>query len=179
MLLKTNFSEKKLVDRCLDKERQAQKELYEKYRCAMYSTAVRLLNNNLDDASDVLQEAFIEVFRDLAGFKHISTLGAWIKTIVVRKALLKIRSGRNLEPITPEALNQTIEWSDCFTAEYLEKAIQSLPEGTKTIFLLIAVEGFKHKEVAEMLNVSEGTSKSQLNYAKMLLKQKLMDFKTD
>jgi RNA polymerase sigma factor (sigma-70 family) len=179
MLLKTNFSEKKLVDQCLQNDRQAQKELYEKYKCAMYSTAVRLLNNNFDDASDVLQEAFIEVFRDLESFKHISTLGAWIKTIVVRKALLKIRSGNNFEPITPEVLNQTIEWRDCFTAEYLEKAIQSLPEGTKTIFLLMAVEGFKHREVAEMLNISEGTSKSQLNYAKSLLKQKLLDFKND
>jgi RNA polymerase sigma factor (sigma-70 family) len=179
MLLKTNFSEKKLVDRCLNNDRLAQKELYDKYRCAMYSTAVRLLNNNFDDASDVLQEAFIEIFRDLASFKYISTLGAWIKTIVVRKALLKLRSNKSFEPITPEALNQTIEWRDCFTAEYLGKAIQGLPEGTRTIFLLVAVEGLKHKEVAEMLNISEGTSKSQLNYAKVLLKQKLMDFKND
>ena len=177
MLLKTNFSEKKLVDRCLKNDRLAQKELYEKYKCAMYSTAVRLLNNNFDDASDALQEAFIEIFRDLVNFKYKSTLGAWIKTIVVRKALLKLKNDRHLEPITPEALNQTIEWKDCFTAEYLEKAIQSLPEGTKTVFLLIEVEGLKHKEVAQMLNISEGTSKSQLNYAKVLLKQKLNDFK--
>jgi RNA polymerase sigma-70 factor (ECF subfamily) len=75
MFLKTNLSEKKLVDLCLNNDRQAQKELYEKYKCAMYSTAVRLLNNNFDDASDVLQEAFIEVFRNLDSFKHISTLG--------------------------------------------------------------------------------------------------------
>jgi RNA polymerase sigma factor (sigma-70 family) len=171
------FSEKKLIDRCLNNDRLAQKELYDKYKCAMYSIAVRLLNHNFEEASDALQEAFIEIFRDLASFQYKSTLGAWMKTIVVRKALSKIKTGWHFEEITPEILDHPVEWSDCFTAEYLEKAIQNLPEGTKTVFLLVEVEGLKHKEVSQMLNISEGTSKSQLNYAKALLKKKLIDFK--
>jgi RNA polymerase sigma factor (sigma-70 family) len=178
MFQQTGFSDKTLIDNCLKNDRKAQKALYDKYKDSMFTISIRL-SNNYDDAADALQEAFIEVFRDLENFEYRSTLGAWIKTIVIRKALRKQRTNFCFDPIDNELINQTIEWKDCFTAEYLENAIQSLPGGTKAVFLLVAVEGYKHREVAEILNISEGTSKSQLNYAKVLLKQRLLEFEHD
>lgn len=161
-----------LVKSCLENNRIAQKKLFDNYKDAMYTTAYRMTGNEAD-ASDVLQEAFIEVFQNLNDFRHESSLGSWIKIIVVRKALRKLKLYKNYESILEAENVENMDWDQDFTAEYLDKAIRSLPESARTIFLLIEVEGLKHQEVAEMLNINEGTSKSQLHYSKVLLRKKL------
>jgi DNA-directed RNA polymerase specialized sigma24 family protein len=139
----------RMVNECLKGNRMAQRELYEKYKTGMYTVAYRILGNS-NDAHDALQEAFINVFSFLSGYGFRSSLGAWIKKIVVN-----------------------------FTAEMLDQAIKSLPDKARVVFLLVEVEGYKHQEVAEMLNINEGTSKSQLFYAKTLLQKKLKDLKNN
>ena len=163
-------SEVELIEACLSNDRIAQKKLYEKYKDAMYTLAVRM-TGDFDLANDVLQEAFINVFRSLAKFRRESTLGAWIKTIVVRTALKTIKKQVHFEPVENQRMDGYVDWGHYLDAEYLEKAILSLPEGYKAVFLLIEVEGYSHKEVAEMLNISVGTSKSQLFYAKKRLRK--------
>lgn len=140
----------------------------------MYSTAYRIVND-FDLASDALQEAFIQVFRDLKQFRFQSSLGSWIKTIVVHTSLKIIKKQRSLQFTELPDNIKLVSWEEPLKGEHLEKAILSLPSGYRVIFLLVEVEGYKHREVAEMLNISEGTSKSQLFHAKKYLKNVLKE----
>jgi RNA polymerase sigma factor (sigma-70 family) len=162
------------VKGCTENDRIAQRELYHKYCNAMFSTAYRILNNQ-ENAQDALQDAFIQVFRDIGQFRGNSTLGAWIKTIVVRTSLHKLQKEKRVGWSTMENSHEelSIHIPDYLSSEYLEKAILSLPDGCRTIFLLTEVEGYTHAETAAMLNISTGTSKSQLFHARYLLKQRL------
>ncbi len=164
-----------LIHSCLQQDRKAQRNLYEKYKNGMFTVAFRMLNDR-DDAHDVLQEAFIQVFRDLAKFQQRSTLGAWIKTIVVRCALKKIKKQKPILPLEAKH-DRPIVWSDELTGEYLDKAIRALPDGYRSVFVMIEVEGYSHKEVAHMLGIKEGTSKSQLYHAKRQLQKLLADLR--
>ncbi len=164
------MTELELIEACLKNDRLAQKELYERYKTAMYTLAYRI-TSDFELANDVLQEAFVKVFRNLDKFRKESTLGAWIKTIVIRTALSKVKKEPLTEPFEPRHLNDRIDWGHQLDVEYLEKAIQSLPEGYRIVFTLIEIEGYTHKEVAELLDISIGTSKSQLFYAKKRLRK--------
>jgi len=166
------MTENELLDACLRQERLAQKELYDRYKSAMYTVSYRI-TNDYDLASDAMQDAFISIFKSLHTFRRESTIGAWIKRIVVRAALKKVKSVRQFEPIEDYNTGHLIDWGDFLEAEYLEKAIQNLPPGYRSVFVMIEVEGFSHKEVAEMLGISVGTSKSQLFYAKKKLRAAL------
>jgi len=167
-------ADKELVEGCKQNDRKIQKCLYERYKNAMFTTALRITGDYYL-AHDALQEAFIDVFESIGSFRFESTIGAWIKTIVVRKALhrLKLEFKHDLldEAEKMEGPRSEID----FTADDLEKAIQSLPESARTVFLLIEVEGYKHQEVSEILGISIGTSKSQLNYSKKLLQRRLYE----
>ena len=172
-----NQEEEILIQACLESEkvttrRQAQYKLYSRYKNAMYTILCRMLNSEAD-AADALQDAFIMVFRDLSTFQKKSTLGAWIKTIVVRTGIAKQKKQlrlANFDHTLNQVENEAIVWDENLTGEYLEKAIQRLPDGYRNVFLLVEVEGYTHKETGELLNISAGTSKSQLYHAKCLRK---------
>jgi RNA polymerase sigma-70 factor (ECF subfamily) len=167
------MTEAELVQSCLKNDRLAQKNLYDKYKKAMYTLAYRI-TGDFEAANDVLQDAFVKVFRGLNAFRGDSTLGAWIKTIVVRTAYSYLRKDKLfLEPIENLPPGSQVDWGHYLDAEYLEKAILSLPEGYRTVFVLIEVEGYSHKDVAQLLGISEGTSKSQLFYSKKRLRESL------
>lgn len=168
------MEEADLVEACKLNDRRAQRHLFEKYKDAMFTTAYRIVND-YDHASDVLQESFIKVFKNIDSFKGYSAIGAWIKTIVVRTAIRKIKFESRFESLDHKAHDTPVEWSDELTGFYLDKAIRSLPDGFRTVFLLVEVEGYKHKEVAELLKISENTSKSQLHHAKKNLRKKLIE----
>jgi len=168
-------TEKQLVDGCLKNNRKIQKQLYDRYCDAMFTIAFRIIND-YDIANDALQEAFIQVFTDIKQFRGESTLGAWIKTILVRTAIKKFKKEDVFTQLDLQQNGEIITWQEEMKSDDLEKAILSLADGCRTIFLLIEVEGYSHKEVAEMLNVSEGTSKSQLHYAKKQLQILLKDY---
>ena len=167
-----SMTEAELIDGCLANDRLAQKQLYDRYSKAMYTAAYRI-TSDFELANDVLQEAFIKVFRALPGFRRESTLGAWIKSIVIRTALSRIKREPYFEPLETHQQNDAIDWGHRLDVEYLEKAIQALPEGYRAVFVLVEVEGYPHKEVAEMLGISVGTSKSQLFYAKKRLRESI------
>lgn len=170
-----NMTEKELVQSCLANDRVAQKNLYDKYRKAMYTLAYRI-TGDFEAANDVLQEGFVKVFKGLTSFRGESTLGAWIKTIIVRTAYSHLRKDKQFfEPIENVPAATKVDWGHYLDTEYLEKAILSLPEGYRTVFILVEVEGYGHKEVAELLGISEGTSKSQLFYSKKRLREILKD----
>jgi RNA polymerase sigma-70 factor (ECF subfamily) len=171
MASQMHLTESELVQSCLKNDRLAQRNLYDKYKKAMYTLAYRVCGD-FEMANDVLQDSFVKVFRGLNGFRGDSTLGAWIKTIVVRTAYSRMRKTQPyFESIDNVALPGQVDWGHYLDAEYLEKAILSLPSGYRTVFILVEIEGYAHKDVAELLGVTEGTSKSQLFYAKKRLRE--------
>ena len=165
-------TDRELVRGCLENKRLVQRALYDRFSTRLYTLAYRLTGDR-DASNDVLQDVFIEIFRSMATFRFESSLFTWMRTIVIRNAMSSLRLNARLQVVTGEIPDQASEGSFNFTAEHLEKAILSLPPQARSVFVLIEVEGYKHQEVAGMLNISEGTSKSQLNYAKKLLRKRL------
>ena len=169
-----NISEAQLIKGCCQGDRESQRELYQRYSAGMLMVCTRY-SKSREDAEDILQEAFIKVFKNIKSFKQQSTLGYWIKRIVINTALNFQRGKLYLFPMVELDGDSDISVNDqalsnCGMQE-LTKMIQSLPVGCQVIFNLYAIEGYKHHEIAEMLKISEGTSKSQYARAKNLLKQ--------
>lgn len=122
----------------------------------------------------------MQVFKHIGAFEQRSTLGAWIKTIVVRTALQKLQRRETAFEQWPDEYDAALpDWgSSPIDAMQLEQAIQRLPEGARAVFVLAEVEGYAHKEIAQMLEISEGTSKSQLFAAKKRLRELLLPYIT-
>lgn len=172
----SNFSEIELVKGCQQGNSAMQKALYVKYKDAMYTICNRILNDD-DLACDAMQEGFVEVFRSIDSFQGSSTIGAWIKTILIRKAILLGKRYRMYDEIEVKQHDTIIHWDSNLTGDELNLAIRKLPEGYRKVFLLIEVEGYTHKEVAEFLGIAEGTSKSQLFHSKKMLQKSLAELK--
>jgi RNA polymerase sigma factor (sigma-70 family) len=171
-------TDQKLIEGCLKGKRFAQKMLYDRYAMRMLGVCMRYIKKQ-DEAEDVLQEGFIKVFQKLDTFRNTGTLEGWIRRIMVNSALNQIRHKVKLEidrdidtihAIADEDMDEdTFDYN--ISSEELYGMIQSLPNGYKTVFSLYAVDEYNHKEIGEMLGISEGTSKSQLSRARILLKK--------
>ena len=138
----------------------------------MYTLAYRITGNR-EEAEDVVVEGFMKVFKYLRTFNFQSALGTWIHTIIARSAYASVRNRIHFEDIEnhSETSMDLIELPD--DTSYLESAIMELPIGYRTVFTLYEIEGYKHREIAEILEISSNTSKSQLRKAKALLREKL------
>ncbi len=165
-----------LIARCRTGDRDAHYKLYKLYSKAMYNVGYRITRSE-EDAEDVLQEAFISAFRNLDSYRGDATFGAWLKRIVVNKALNALNK-KKLETIpdddeqwdVPEE-EVAVEYKEDLTVERVKRAIEKLPDGYRTVLSLYLLEGYDHQEIGEILGVSESTSKSQLNRAKNKLKE--------
>ena len=167
------MTENELIEACIAQDRSAQHTLYKRYQAAMFTLAYRV-TGDYETAAEALQDAFLQVFRRIEAFERRSTLGAWIKTIVTRMAINKLRQRKFLwDQIEIRLEAETVDWGTNLDAEYLEKIIQELPDGYRTVFVLAEIEGYSHLEIAEMLGINEGTSRSQLYYAKKKLRAAL------
>lgn len=162
-----------IIEGCRKNQRADQKALYDAFCDAMFSTVYRILNNR-DDAHDVLQETFVEVFKHINDFRGDSSIGSWIKRIAVRKALKKLNGHKLFESYEENGSEIPLDFLDDLSGQYLEQLILALPAGFRTVFLLVEVEGYSHKEIATMLSISEGTSKSQLSRAKKTLRKQVV-----
>jgi RNA polymerase sigma factor (sigma-70 family) len=168
----SSYPEDKIIEGCLKNDRVAQKALYDQYKIKMYTLAYRITNSS-EDAGDVLQEGFLDVFRNLGSFKGDSKIGTWIHTIIARAALKKIRNRIIFEDISEIPENIILDWGEEIDVQELDKAITELPDGYRSIFTLYEIEGFKHSEIAHMMDISISTSKTQLLKAKRMLGKKL------
>ena len=166
------FPEEEIIEGCLRNDRVAQKALYDQYKTKMYTLAYRM-TSSFDDANDVLQEGFIYVFENLDSFKGKSKLGTWIHTIMARTALKKIRHRIHFDDLLDSMEAELVDWGNDIDIQLFEKAISELPAGYRSIFTLYEIEGFRHKEIAEMMDISVNTSKTQLYKAKQMLIAKL------
>lgn len=165
-----------LIERCREGRRDAQFELYRLYSRAMYNTALRMVQNP-HDAEDILQSIFIEVFGKLDTFRYESSIGAWIKRITVNKCINFLKSRRlvfsELTPNSDRAEEQVQETEPVYNVERVNRAIAGLPDGYRVVFSLYAVEGYDHEEIAQVLGITEATSKSQYSRAKARLREVL------
>lgn len=162
-----------LILRCKKNEPAAQAEIYKLYARAMYNVSLRIVGSR-EDAEDVLQESFVSAFRSIEGFRSESSFGAWLKRIVINRSLNQIRGKVHFKEVDDEihayAEEEEQEESPYGVTE-LKEALAQLPSGFRTVFTLYMFEDYSHKEIAETLEISEGTSKSQLNRAKKKLKE--------
>ncbi len=175
-LTTARMTEAELVEACRRQDRRAQKELYDRYSRAMYTACYRICGD-FDLANDALQEGFLKVYQKLHTFRGDSTIGAWMKVVIVRTALNRIRRQVRTEELPLNYADQEIDWgTSALDIDYLEQAIQKLPPGYRAVFVMIEIEGYKHQEVADMLDITVGTSKSQLFYAKKKLRDYLKQY---
>jgi RNA polymerase sigma factor (sigma-70 family) len=147
--------------------------LYKLYAKSMYNVGYRIVNNT-GEAEDVLQEAFISAFRNLDYYRGDASFGSWLKRIVVNKAInvLKKRRPERLPDeegydIAEPAVDDNVEFP--FTIDQVKRAIGSLPDGYRSVLSLYLLEGYDHSEIAEILGITESTSKSQFNRSKKKL----------
>lgn len=166
--------EENLIARCIQNERSAQRELYESYKHSLYTIVYRLTGDKTI-SHDLLQETFIDAFKGLAKLKEHKYFYSWIRKILIRKTYGYLRTKTPMEDLDNMA-EIVSPGSHRFDIEYIESAIQQLPLKSRTVFIMSAVEGFSHKEIGQALDISVGTSKSQLNYAKNKLKEILKPY---
>jgi RNA polymerase sigma factor (sigma-70 family) len=165
-----------IVEKCKQGNRPAQFELYKLYSKAMYNVCLRMVKNDLD-AEDILQTSFIDVFTKLDTFQFQSSIGAWIKRIVLNNCINFLKRSRvQFEELDDKfhALKEEEKPDEehiGLTVERINRALFELPDGYRVVFSLYMLEGYDHKEIAEILHITEATSKSQFSRAKSKLRE--------
>jgi len=169
------LNEQELIEGCRKGSRASQQALYDRY-CKKLMVVCLRYSKSIAEAEDILQEGFVKVFQGLDGFRQDAKLETWMTRIMVNTALNHHRKKLYLFPMVdvdkanlPE---DEVGISNLHFAELLAM-VQSLPQGCQIVFNLFAIEGYSHKEIADMLSISEGTSKSQYARARVLLQEKL------
>lgn len=166
-----------LIERCKAGDRDAHYRIYKLYARSMYNVCHRITGRE-EDAEDALQEAFISAFKNLAHYRADATFGAWLKRIVVNKAIniLKKRKYERLPEDEQWDMKEEEEpdhYKEGLTIERVKKAIEELPDGYRSVLSLYLLEGYDHQEIADIMGITESTSKTQLSRAKAKLKKKL------
>jgi RNA polymerase sigma factor (sigma-70 family) len=165
-----------IVEGCKRGDRKAQFELYRLYSKAMYNIALRMLGS-VENAEDVLQNSFIDVFAKLDSFRHESSIGAWVKRIVINNCINYLKKKRlDFAELTDNTRLPVSEIPPSVDESFLnvkliQNAIGQLPDGYRVVFTLYAMEGYDHEEIGEVLGVTEATSKSQYSRAKARLRE--------
>ncbi|WP_414001929.1 RNA polymerase sigma factor [Maribacter sp. 2304DJ31-5] len=160
------------MEKCKTGHRNSQYRLYTLYVDAMYNVGIRMLGNK-EDAEDIVQDSFVDAFKNLSAFKYESTFGAWLKRIVINKSINHLKAKRI--PVVPmdthefqlkEEVNEKVE---AVAIKNVKAGIDKLPHGYKQIINLYLIEGYDHNEIGEILDISPSTSKSQYHRAKKKL----------
>jgi RNA polymerase sigma factor (sigma-70 family) len=165
-----------IIEQCKQGHRSAQFELYKLYSKAMYNLCLRMVKNELD-AEDILQNSFIDVFTKLDTFQYQSSIGAWIKRIVINNCINFLKRNRlRFEELDDRLTNLEVSEQDDqdqlkLTVERINRALFELPDGYRVVFSLYMLEGYDHKEIADILHITEATSKSQFSRAKIKLRE--------
>jgi RNA polymerase sigma-70 factor (ECF subfamily) len=171
---------KGIIEGCVRGEKRAQDALYKKYASLLYGICLRYAKNKME-AEDVLQEVFVKIYNNIHTYHNDGSFEGWLRRIAVNTSITQYR--KNLKHAYQEDVddlvkskNDPIEVEDLeFTAEEMMLCINKLPAGYKTVFNLYVIEGFMHKEIADMLEIDVNTSKSQLSRAKTYLQRELAE----
>ena len=167
------MNEEQLVKDCIEGIRLSQKQFYEIFARKMMAVCLRYADS-IEEAEDLLQEGFIKVFENLKYYRFEGPVEAWVRRVIVTQATYKFKLKGDLKTfeLTPEhqiEADESYNSDQSLHANDIVKMIQKLPAGFRTVFNLYAIEGFNHREIANMLGISEGTSKSQYARARAIL----------
>ncbi len=176
-LFRLNVQKESLIRRCIEGDRKAQQQLFEQYAPIIMTICKRYLKQN-EEAEEILQNVFIKAFSNLSSVSEDGNFEAWLKKIAVNESLNQLRYKRN---VFVEIEDETDDYQaavgtpygDPYEAEALMKMVESLPIGYRTVFNLAAIEGYSHNEIADMLGISESTSRSQLTKARQILQKQI------
>lgn len=170
-----------LVERCKRGDALGYTELYRQYSRAMFNTCLRIVNN-VTEAEDVLQESFIEAFKNLHGFEYRTSFGGWLKQICINRSINQLKKRKvtwvDIDDSQTDHLEDQTERDDYETklqVEAVKNGIKKLPDGYRTVLSLYLLEGYDHEEISEILDVAESTTRSQYIRAKQKLLQILKE----
>jgi len=172
------MTEEAILKGCLNKERAAQKALYEKFSPKMLAICYRYAPN-IADAEDMLQESFIKIFSHIYQFEGKGSLEGWIRRIVIHTSINQLKKNRkfsnsiDIVPMAEYIMQKEKQIANMQSKDIIE-CIRILPVGYRTVLNLYAIEGYSHKEIAQMLNIEESTSRSQYVRAKQMLERMLL-----
>ncbi|WP_313112219.1 RNA polymerase sigma factor [Aequorivita sediminis] len=167
-----------LIQQCKKQNAKAQGELYKKYNRILFAICLRY-SPNYTEAEDNLQDAFITIFKKVEQYKGKGSFEGWMKRITVNTVLQKYRKQRNFDIVDEGQIEDEAEVeidSDEIPLDFLLKIVQELPDRYRLVFSMYVLDGYQHKEIAEMLGISDGTSKSNLARARMILKNKIEEY---
>ncbi len=170
---------KKIIKRCKKGDLQAQEELYRLFAGKLFAVSLKY-SRNYQEAEDNLQEAFITIFKKIEQYKNKGSFEGWMKRITINTALQTYRKQTVFRIVDENAIEESEEVSlreEEVSLDFLLKIIQELPDRYRMVFNLYVLDGYSHKEIAELLNISVGTSKSNLARARQNLKEKLEESK--
>jgi RNA polymerase sigma-70 factor (ECF subfamily) len=176
MAEESRLADTELVERCLSGDLGAFEDLYRQHSTRLYNLAFRMVGNAAD-AEDLLQDIFLTVYRKLESFRGASALGTWLYRLGMNVCLDRLRSKAARQDQATDTLDERLSSAHVTSGLGgvsridLERAIQSLPDGSRAAFLLHDVEGFDHTEVGQILGVAEGTSKSQVHKARLRIRE--------
>ncbi|PRZ25129.1 RNA polymerase sigma factor [Flavobacterium granuli] len=170
--------ENEMIQLAVENNRQAQQKIYAQFSPKMLSVCRQYIKD-IHQAEDIMITAFMKVFTNLKNFQHQGSFEGWIRRIMVNECISFLRVQKKImfiedEVYFEESFNNT---ESQFSVDDIQFLIDSLPDGYKMIFNLYAIEGFKHKEIATMLEINEGTSKSQLSHARKMLQGQINKLK--
>ncbi|MEG1748549.1 MAG: sigma-70 family RNA polymerase sigma factor [Tannerellaceae bacterium] len=171
------MNEQQLIEGCRKGDRRAQQELYETHSRKMMGVCLRYVNDR-ETARDLLQDGFVKVFGCIDAYSGLGSFEGWMRKIFVNCALEYLRKSDVLREAadldsTAELIHPDSSALSDLSAAELMKMIQELPAGFRAVFNLFAIEGYSHKEIGEMLNITESTSRSQFTRAKQLLQRRI------
>jgi len=163
---------------CASGDRKAQTALYDQFASKMYGVCLRY-SKDTAEAEDNLQDGFIRVFTKITQFGFKGSFEGWMRRIMVNTSLEKFRKNNQLYPVEDMVVFEGIQCSEetlsAISADDLMKIIQQLPPRYRMVFNLYAIEGYSHQEIANLMNINEGTSKSNLSRARAILQKKVID----
>jgi RNA polymerase sigma-70 factor (ECF subfamily) len=167
-----------IIKGCLAGNRRDQELLYRRHAAKLYAVCLQYSGND-DEARDILQEGYIKIFENLITYKNEGSFEGWMRRIIVNTALEKYRSKHNLYRVDdidliqePDAAPETEDYAGLEAVDLLD-IIRELPPKYRMVFNLFAIEGYSHKEISRMIKISEGTSKSNLSRARIILQKKV------
>ena len=173
------YSEEELINRCLNNEAKAQEQFYRRYAPKMYGVCLRFAKNKME-ADDILQDGFIKVYQNLKSFRKEGSLEGWIRRTIVNTSINSYKKNakflNDIEIEKAEVIQNLNEGAlDKISVKEFLELIKELPTGYKMVFNLNVIEGYTHKEIGTLLDISENTSKSQLSRARQALQRKLSE----
>ena len=171
---------KQLINDCKKDNRKAQEQLYRLYSPKLFAVCLKY-SRNYAEAQDNLQDGFILIFKKIEQFSFKGSFDGWLKRVMINHVLQQYRNQTFLSLVNEDiADDQEVEIEDdSITMDYLLRIIQELPDRYRLVFNLYVIDGFSHAEIGEMLTITVGTSKSNLARARMILKEKIEQYKNE